>query len=469
MADNAEYDVAIIGGGPAGYNAAIRAGQLGLRVVCIEGMPRLGGTCLNIGCMPAKSLLHASEQFEAAATRFGALGIQVEPKLDLAQMMAQKDDAVSKLTKGVVYLFNKNHVEWLRGWGRIEAPGQVAVRLPDGGSTVIRARHIVIATGSAPTTIPGVVIDHHNVVTSTEAMTFDEVPKSLIVIGAGVIGLELGSVWRRLGAEVTVLEYLEHILPGTDGETATLFQRILKKQGMKFRLGVSVRGAHCIEGGVEVSLTPAAGGEPETLVAEKVLVAVGRRAFTEGLGLENVGIVPDARGSISHEGSFRTSAPGVWVIGDVTHGPMLAHKAEDEAIACIETIAGMASPMDHDLIPSVIYTRPEVATVGRTEEALKAAGIDYKVGRFQFMANSRARIYHETEGYVKVLADAKTDRILGVHIIGSQVGEMIGEYCVAMAFGGTSEDVARTCHPHPTRSEALRQAAMDVSGWAMQA
>jgi dihydrolipoamide dehydrogenase len=467
MAD--PFDVVIIGGGPAGYNAAIRAGQLGLRAVCVEGMPKLGGTCLNVGCMPAKSLLHASEQFEAARNRFGGLGIRVEPRLDLPQMMAQKEEAVAKLTKGVEFLFRKSRVEWLRGWGRIDGPGRVRVRMPDGGETVLETRNIVVATGSSPSELAGVAVDCTNVVTSTEAMTFNRVPESLVVIGAGVIGLELGSVWRRLGARVTVLEYLDRVLPGIDGEIATLFQRTMRKQGINFRLGVAVRSTELASGSVEVSFEPAGGGPMERISAEKVLVAVGRRPFTEGLGLDSVGIEPDARGMVSHDGSFRTAAQGVWVIGDVTSGPMLAHKAEEEAIACVETIAGLHGMVEPELIPSVVYTTPEVAGVGATEEALKAEGIEYRVGRFQFMANSRARIYHETEGMVKVLADARSDTILGAHILGPQAGELISEYCLAMAFGSTAEDVARVCHPHPTRSEALRQATMDVSGWAMQA
>ena len=465
----AQYDVIIIGGGPGGYNAAIRAGQLGLKVAVVEGRETLGGTCLNVGCMPSKALLHASELYAAATgEEFAKLGIEVKPKLNLAQMMAQKSESVTALTKGIEFLFKKNKVEWIKGWGRIDGPGKVVVTAPHGAEMTYEAKNIIIATGSEPTPLPGVEVDNKRIVDSTGALALTEVPKSLVVIGAGVIGLELGSVWRRLGAEVTVVEFLDRIVPGIDDETAKTFQRSLTKQGIKFKLGSKVTGAKSMGKAVELTVEPVAGGEAEVLTADYVLVAIGRRPYTKGLGLETVGITPDKRGVIAND-HFKTGVGGVWVVGDVTSGPMLAHKAEDEGVACVELIAGKAGHVNYGLIPGVIYTAPEVATVGQTEEELKAAGVAYKVGKFPFSANSRAKINHEGEGFVKVLADAKTDRILGVHMIGPNVGDMIGEYCVAMEFGGASEDVARTCHPHPTRSEALRQAAMGVEGWTMQA
>ncbi|HEY9217117.1 MAG TPA: dihydrolipoyl dehydrogenase [Phenylobacterium sp.] len=461
----AAYDVVIIGGGPGGYNAAIRAGQLGLKAACVEKRDTLGGTCLNVGCMPSKALLHASELYEAAAgAEFKTLGIEVAPKLNLPQMMKQKGDSVGALTRGIEFLFKKHKVDWIRGAGRIAGPGKVEV---EGGET-LEAKHIVIATGSEPTPLPGVTVDQQRIVDSTGALSLPEVPGRLIVIGAGIIGLELGSVWRRLGSEVTVVEFLDRISPGMDAETGKTFQRALTKQGMTFKLGAKVTGANASKSGVTLTVEPVAGGAAETLEADYVLVAIGRRPFTEGLGLESVGVAPDKRGFIETD-HLRTSAEGVWAIGDVTHGPMLAHKAEEDAVACIELIAGKAGHVDYNLVPSVVYTAPEVAWVGKTEEELKAAGVAYKAGKFPFTANSRAKINHETEGFVKVLADAATDEILGVHMIGPQASEMIGEYCVAMAFRAASEDVARTCHPHPTRSEAGRQAAMGVEGWTMQA
>jgi dihydrolipoamide dehydrogenase len=465
----AQYDVVIIGGGPGGYNGAIRAGQLGLKTAIVEGRGKLGGTCLNVGCMPSKALLHASEMFEAASGgEFAKLGIEVKPKLNLVQMMAQKAESVEALTKGVEFLMKKNKVDYIKGWGRIDGPGKVVVKAEDGSETVLETKNIVIATGSEPTPLPGVTIDNKRIVDSTGALSLPDVPKSLIVVGAGVIGLELGSVWKRLGAEVTVVEFLDRILPGTDTEVANAFQKILGKQGFKFKLASKVTGATAGDKQVQLTVEPVAGGDAETLQADYVLVAIGRRPFTQGLGLETVGIVPDKRGVIAND-HYKTTAPGVWVIGDVTSGPMLAHKAEDEAVACMELIAGKAGHVNYDIIPGVIYTKPEVATVGKTEDDLKAAGVAYKVGKFPFLANSRAKINHETDGFVKVLADAKTDRILGAHAVGPNVGDMIAEICVAMEFGGSSEDVARTCHPHPTRSEAFRQAAMGVEGWTMQA
>ena len=463
----AQYDVVIIGGGPGGYNAAIRAGQLGLKVACIEMRGTLGGTCLNVGCMPSKALLHASELFESANTEFAKIGIEVAPKLNLDQMHAAKNESVTALTKGIEFLFKKNKADWIRGKGTITGPGTVEVEAADGTKTTLKAKDIVIATGSEPTPLPGVEFVEGKVVDSTGALALPAVPKKLIVVGAGIIGLELGSVWRRLGAEVTVVEYLPRITPGMDTDLATAFQRALTKQGMTFKLGSKVTGSKVTDAGVELTVEPAAGGASETLTGDVILVAIGRRPYTAGLGLESIGVQTDKRGFVV--GDHFKLAEGVWVIGDVTTGPMLAHKAEEDAVAAIELIAGKAGHVDYDLVPSVVYTFPEVAWVGKTEDQLKADGVAYKAGKFPFTANSRAKINHETDGYAKVLADATTDRILGVHIMGPQAGEMIGEACVAMAFGGASEDLARTSHAHPTRSEAVKQAAMGVEGWTMQA
>ena len=464
----AQYDVIIIGGGPGGYNAAIRAGQLGLKAAVVEKRVTLGGTCLNVGCMPSKALLHASELYEAATgAEFATLGIDVKPKLNLVQMMKQKAESVTALTKGIEFLFKKNKVEWIKGAGKIVGAGKVEVTAEDGSVSVLETKNIVIATGSEPSPLPGVEVDQNRIVDSTGALSLPEVPKSLVVIGAGIIGLELGSVWRRLGAEVTVVEFLDRITPGMDAETAKTFQRSLTKQGIQFKLGSKVTGAKAGKSSVSLTVEPVAGGAAETIEAEYVLLAIGRRPFTENLGLDSVGVETDKRGFIPTD-HFKTSAPGVWAIGDVILGPMLAHKAEEDAVACIEIIAGKWGHVDYNLVPSVVYTSPEVAWVGKTEEQLKEAGVAYKVGKFPFSANSRAKINHETEGFAKVLADAKTDEILGVHIVGPQAGEMIGEYCVAMAFKAASEDIARVCHPHPTRSEAGRQAAMGVEGWTMQ-
>ena len=463
------FDVVIIGGGPGGYNAAIRAGQLGLSVACVEMRDTLGGTCLNVGCMPSKALLHASELFDIANTEFANLGIEIAtPKVNLPQMMKQKADSVTGLTKGIEFLFKKNKAVWIKGKGKIAGAGKVEVTAADGTVTTLTAKDIVIATGSEPTPLPGVDFVEGKVIDSTGALSLSAIPKHLIVVGAGVIGLELGSVWRRLGAQVTVVEFLDKVGAGMDSEVATAFQRGLTKQGMTFKMGTKVTAAKAGKDGVELTLEPAAGGAAETLKGDVVLVAIGRRPYTAGLGLETVGIETDKRGFLNND-HLKTGAAGVWVIGDVTHGPMLAHKAEEEAVAVIEFIAGKAGHVDYDLVPSVIYTGPEVAWVGKTEEQLKAAGVDFKKGKFPFAANSRAKINHETDGFVKVLADATTDKVLGVHIYGPQAGEMIGEACIAMAFGGSSEDIARTCHAHPTRSEAVKQAAMGVEGWTMQA
>jgi dihydrolipoamide dehydrogenase len=462
------YDVIIIGGGPGGYNAAIRAGQLGLTVACVESRVTLGGTCLNVGCIPSKSLLHASEMFEAARDDFAGLGIEVTPTLNLPTMMKQKAVSVDQLTKGIEFLFKKNKVDWIKGAGRLAGGGKVEVTASDGGVSTLEAKSIVIATGSRPTPLPGIAVDQDRIVDSTGALSFPEVPNHLVVIGAGIIGLELGSVWRRLGAKVTVVEFLDRITPGLDGEIAKAFQRILTKQGIVFRLSSKVTGATVKGDVVDLTFEPVAGGGAETIQADRVLLAIGRQPVTDGLGLEAVGVAVDKRGFIETD-HFRTNVEGLFAIGDVTHGPMLAHKAEDEAVACIEIIAGKAGHVNYGVIPNVVYTHPEVASVGATEEDLKAAGTAYKVGKFPFTANARAKVNHETDGFVKVLADAKTDRVLGVHMMGPDVSEMIGVYCVAMEFGAASEDVARTSHPHPTRSEALRQAAMGVEGWTMQA
>ena len=460
MADT--YDVVIIGGGPGGYNCAIRAGQLGLKTAIIEKRGKLGGTCLNVGCIPSKALLHASELFDAAKNNFAGLGIKTgKVDLDLAQMMAQKDEAVTGLTQGVEFLMKKNKVDYIKGFGKITGKGKVDV---DGKT--IEAKNIVIATGSEAANLPNIEIDEERVVTNTGAIALKDVPKKLIVIGAGIIGLELGSVWSRLGADVTVVEYLDRIMPGSDSDVAKEAQRIFKKQGLDFRLGQKVTGVETLKSKLKLSMEPAKGGDAETLEADAIIVAVGRRPYTEGLGLESAGAKLDKRGFI--ETDHFKAADGVWAIGDCIPGPMLAHKAEDDGAAVAELIAGKAGHVDYDLVPSVVYTNPEIAWVGKTEEQLKEAGVDYKKGKFPFQANSRARTNHETLGFVKILADAKTDRILGAHMIGVGVGEMIHEICVAMEFGASSEDVARTCHAHPTLSEAVRQAAMGVEGWTMQ-
>ena len=463
------YDVVIIGGGPGGYNAAIHAGQRGLKVACIEGRGTLGGTCLNVGCVPSKSLLHASELYEAATGEaFKKLGIEVNPTLNLAQMMAQKAESVTGLTKGIEFLFRKYKAEWIKGWGRLAGPGKVIVTDAAGVETELSARDIIIATGSEPTPLPGVTIDNTRILDSTGALSLSEVPRHLVVIGAGVIGLELGSVWRRLGAQVTVVEFLDHVAHGTDLEAGKTLHRSLSRQGMQFRLGSKVTSALPTDTGVTLTVEPAAGGEAELIEADYVLVSIGRRPVTKGLGLETVGLEVDKRGVLPNKG-HRTAAEGIWVIGDVTSGPMLAHKAEDEAGVCVERIVGKKSELNYNLIPNVIYTQPELASVGKTEEQLKQEGRAYKVGKFPFSANSRAKVNHETDGFAKVLADERTDEILGVHLVGPSVSEMIAEYCVAMEFAASAEDVALTCHPHPTRSEALRQAAMAVGGHTTQA
>ena len=457
------YDVIIIGAGPGGYVCAIRAAQLGLKTAVVESRETLGGTCLNIGCIPSKALLYASEMFDEAGHGMAALGVNVDPpKLDLVRMMKHKDDTVAANVNGVAFLFKKNKIEWLKGEGRIVGAGKVAVKAADGAETTHEAKHIVIATGSDVARLPGVEIDEKVIVSSTGAIALPDVPKKLLVVGAGVIGLELGSVWRRLGAEVTVVEYLDRILPGMDLEVAKQFQRLLERQGFKFHLGHKVAKVDRKGDGATVSVEPAAGGTATALEADVVLVAIGRRPYTANLGLEAAGIATE-RGQVVIDAHFATNVKGVYAIGDVVRGLMLAHKAEDEGVALAEILAGQAGHVNYDVIPSVVYTSPEVAVVGKSEEELKAAGVAYNVGKFPFLANGRARAMRHTDGFVKVLADARTDRVLGVHILGFGAGEMIHEAAVLMEFGGSAEDLARTCHAHPTMSEAVKEAAMAVA------
>jgi dihydrolipoamide dehydrogenase len=459
----AQYDLIVIGSGPGGYVCAIRAAQLGMKVGVVEKSKTLGGTCLNIGCIPSKALLYASEMFEEGGHGFAALGIVVPaPKLDLPTMMKHKDDVVAANVSGVAYLFKKNKIDWLQGEGRIAAPGEVVVKAADGAEAKHGAKSIVIATGSDVARLPGVDIDEKTIVSSEGALRLAKPPKTLIVVGAGVIGLELGSVWRRLGSEVIVVEFLDRILPGMDGEVAKQFHRMLEKQGFKFHLGHKVAKIDKSAAGLTATIEPAAGGAPIALEADVVLVAIGRRPYTQGLGLEALGIKTE-RGQVVIDGHFATNVPGVYAIGDAVRGPMLAHKAEDEGVAVAEILAGQAGHVNYDVIPAVVYTSPEIASVGRSEEELKAAGIAYAVGKFPFTANGRARAMNHTEGFVKILADAASDRVLGVHIVGFGAGEMIHEAAVLMEFGGSAEDLARTCHAHPTMSEAVKEAAMAVA------
>jgi dihydrolipoamide dehydrogenase len=455
------FDVVIIGSGPGGYVCAIRAAQLGLKVAVVEKRATHGGTCLNVGCIPSKALLHASEMFDEAGHGLASLGVKVSPpELDLPTMMAHKDATVKSNVDGVAFLFKKNKIESFHGSGRIAGPGQVEVIPETGDKQTLATKAIVIATGSGSAPLPGVTIDEERIVTSTGALELKSVPKRLLVVGAGVIGLEIGSVWRRLGSEVTVVEFLDRILPGMDNEVAKQSQRIFAKQGIAFRLGMKVTGAKASESGMEVSIAPAKGdGAGETLPADIVLVSIGRLPYTEGLGLAEAGVALDERGRVKTE-HFRTSVEGVYAIGDVIAGPMLAHKAEDEGAALAEMLAGQAPHVNYEVIPSVVYTMPEIAVIGRSEEELKQAGVEYRAGKFPFTANGRARAMSHTEGFVKVLADQATDRVLGVHIVGAGAGELIHEAAVLMEFGGSAEDLARTCHAHPTMSEAVREAAM---------
>jgi dihydrolipoamide dehydrogenase len=457
------YDLTVIGSGPGGYVCAIRAAQLGLKVAVVEKDKTFGGTCLNIGCIPSKALLHASELFEEAGHAFAKMGIGVgKPALDLAAMQKFKDEGVDGNVKGVAFLFKKNKIDPYVGVGRIVAPGKIEVKAADGTTTTIETKAMVIATGSDVARLKGIEIDEKRIVSSTGALVFDKVPERLLVVGAGVIGLELGSVWRRLGSEVEVVEFLDRILPGIDNEVARQFQRILEKQGVRFKLASKVTAIDAPGQRLKVSVEPSAGGAAQVIEADAVLVAVGRVPYTNGLGLDAVGVARDNRGRIVIDRHYATNVPGIYAIGDVIDGPMLAHKAEDEGVAVAEIIAGKAGHVNYDVIPNVIYTFPEVASVGKTEEELKAAGIAYASGKFPFTANGRAKVNHQTDGFVKILADATTDRVLGVHIIGADAGNMIAEAAVAMEFGGSSEDIARTCHAHPTLSEAIKEAAMAV-------
>jgi dihydrolipoamide dehydrogenase len=459
------YDVVIIGAGPGGYVAAIRAAQLGLKTACIESRASLGGTCLNIGCIPSKALLQSSEKFAEAGHALAEHGVKVgEVGLDLGAMMGRKDKVVTTLTRGVEFLFRKNKVDWLKGKARMAAPGRIAVADADGTAREVEATSIIISTGSESTRLPGIDIDEKRIVSSTGALALDRVPERLTVIGGGYIGLELGSVWQRLGAKVTVVEVLDHIVPNMDRELGTALQRVLTRSGLDFKLGTKVVGVRDANDGLSLELE---GAERQTLAADVVLVSIGRRPYTEGLGLEGVGVALDQQGRVVVDDAFATNVPGIYAIGDVIRGPMLAHKAEEEGIALAERLAGQKSRVDYDAIPAVIYTWPEVASVGKTEEELKAAAVSYRTGKFPFTANPRARTNAYTEGFVKILAESESDRVLGVHIIGPDAGTLIAEATLAKEFGASVEDIARTCHAHPTLSEALKEAALAVDGRAI--
>jgi dihydrolipoamide dehydrogenase len=459
---NETFDLVVIGSGPGGYVAAIRAAQLGMKVAVVEKNATLGGTCLNVGCIPSKALLQSSHLFEETGHDLAQHGIVVAaPTLDFAQLMKRKGEVVGATTKGIEFLFKKNKITWLQGTGRIEAAGSVAVLGPDGAvKDTVAAKNILIAAGSEVTPLPGVTIDEKKIVSSTGALELTEVPKRLVVVGAGIIGLELGSVWRRLGAEVTVVEFLDRICPGIDDEITKFFQRALAKQGLKFKLNSKVTKAETSDSGVTLTVEPSKGGAAETLQADIVLVAIGRRPYVAGLGLDKVGVKLTDRGRIAVDAHFQTSVPGIYAIGDVIDGPMLAHKASEDGIACVESLAGQKGHVNWDLVPSVVYTQPEVAWVGKSEEQLKAAGVAYKVGKYPFTADPRSRANGATEGFVKVLSDKTTDRVLGVHIFGAEAGTMIGEAAVAMEFSASAEDIGRVCHAHPTVNEALKEAAL---------
>lgn len=461
----AEYDVIVIGAGPGGYVAAIRCAQLGLKTACVEGRDTLGGTCLNVGCMPSKALLHATHQLHEAEHNFAKMGLKGKsPSVDWKQMLSYKDDVVSQNTKGIEFLFKKNKVDWLKGWGSIPAAGQVKV-----GDELHSAKNIIIASGSEASSLPGVEIDEKVVVTSTGALELGKIPKKLVVIGAGVIGLELGSVYARLGSEVTVVEFMDAVTPGMDGEIQRVFQRTLKKQGMNFIMGAAVQKVDATKTKAKVTYKLRKDDSEATLDADTVLVATGRRPYTDGLGLESLGVEMSERGQIKTDDQWRTNVAGILAIGDAIDGPMLAHKAEDEGMAAAEVIAGQHGHVNYGVIPGVIYTHPEVSNVGQTEEQLKAAGHDYKVGKFSFMGNGRAKANFAGDGFVKILADKNTDRILGAHIIGPMAGDLIHEICVAMEFGASAQDLAMTCHAHPTYSEAVREAALACGDGAIHA
>lgn len=460
MAAASSYDLIVIGAGPGGYVCAIRAAQLGMKVACVEKREKLGGTCLNIGCIPSKALLHASERYEGAQHHLKDLGIEVSGvKLDLKGMMKHKDKVVAANTGGIEFLFKKNKIDWLKGEGKVLGKGQVAVN-----GTTYETKNIVIATGSDVISLPGITIDEKTIVSSTGALALDKVPETMVVIGAGVIGLELGSVWSRLGAKVTVIEYLDRILPGMDLETAKEAQKILSKQGLTFKLASKVTSAKPSAKGVDLTVEPAAGGTAENLKADIVLVAVGRKPYVDGLGVKEAGVELDERGRVKTDGRYKTNIDGIYAIGDVIIGPMLAHKAGDEGVVLAEMLAGQSGHIDYNLIPGVVYTFPEIAVVGKTEDQLKAEGVQYKVGKFPFMANARARAMNATEGFVKIIADAKTDKVLGCHIVGPEAGTLISEIVIAMEFGASAEDVARTCHAHPTLEEVTKEAALAVHG-----
>ena len=456
------YDLTVIGTGPGGYVCAIRAAQLGMKVAVVEKDKTFGGTCLNVGCIPSKALLYASELFEEAGHKFAGMGIKVPPpKLDLAAMQKFKDEGVAGNVNGVAFLLKKNKIDAVIGHGRITAPGKIEVKSADGKTQTVETRNIVIATGSDVTRLKGIEIDEKRIVSSTGALTLDKVPARLLVVGAGVIGLELGSVWRRLGAQVTVVEFLDRILPGMDAEVGKQFQRILGKQGMTFKLSSKVTAIDSSGKTLKASVEPAAGGAAESIEADVALIAIGRVPYTEGLGLDAVGVAIE-RGRVTVDKHYASNVAGIYAIGDVIAGPMLAHKAEDEGVAVAEILAGQAGHVNYDVIPNVVYTFPEIASVGKTEEELKEAGTTYNAGKFPFTANGRAKANHQTDGFVKILADAKTDRVLGVHIVGADAGNMIAEAAVAMEFGGAAEDIARTCHAHPTLPEAVKEAALAV-------
>ncbi len=462
------YDLIIIGTGPGGYVCAIRAAQLGLKTAVIEKRATFGGTCLNVGCIPSKALLHASELFEEAGHTFGKMGIGVSaPKLELAAMMAFKDQGVDGNVKGVDFLLKKNKVDTFHGAGRIAAPGKVEVTGADGKTQTLETKSIVIATGSDVAKLRGIEIDEKRIVSSTGALVLDKVPEHLLVVGAGVIGLELGSVWRRLGAQVTVVEFLDGVLPGMDGEIRRQAQRLFEKQGMIFKLSSKVTAVDTsgkrLKAKIEPAKVGASGGAAETIEADMVLVAIGRVPYTEGLGLDAVGVKRDERGRVVVDHYYATSVPGIWAVGDVIAGPMLAHKAGDEGVAVAEILVGQAGHVNYDAIPNVVYTYPEIASVGKSEEELKAAGVAYTIGKFPFAANGRAKVNLTTDGFVKILADAKTDRVLGVHLVCADAGNMIAEAVIAMEFGASAEDIARTCHAHPTLPEAVKEAAMAVA------